>query len=140
MTATHEGQCFCGLVRFEAAGDPIGMGYCHCNSCRAWAAAPVTQFALWNPKNVRITQSAEHLTIFKKGNGAERLFCAKCGGHVMARDAHFTDVFASVLPTLRFIPEMHIHYAEAVLPMKDGLPKFADLPGDSGGSGKLLPE
>ena len=34
------------------------------------------------------------------------------------------DVFAASLPTLKFSPGVHVNYAETVLPMRDGLPKF----------------
>ena len=36
---TFEGQCYCGAVRIVVTGDPVGAGYCHCASCRQWAAA-----------------------------------------------------------------------------------------------------
>jgi hypothetical protein len=49
-------------------------------------------------------------------------------------------VFAATLPTLAFAPGLHINYAESVLPMKDGLPKFKDFPKDFGGSGDMLAE
>jgi hypothetical protein len=39
---------------------------------------------------------------------------------------------------LRFSPAVHINYAEAVLPMRDGLPKFKDFPAEFGGSGEQL--
>ena len=35
----HKGECFCG-VQIEVSGEPEGMGYCHCRSCRWWSAAP----------------------------------------------------------------------------------------------------
>ena len=50
------------------------------------------------------------------------------------------DVFAATLPTLKFIPGVHINYAETVLPMKDGLPKMKDVPADFGGSGVQIAE
>jgi len=50
------------------------------------------------------------------------------------------DVYAAVIPELEFKPVMHVFYEETVLPIKDGLPKFKDLPGQAGGSGELLPE
>ncbi len=37
----HKGSCFCGGVQFEVSGEPAGMGYCHCESCRQWSAGPV---------------------------------------------------------------------------------------------------
>ena len=50
------------------------------------------------------------------------------------------DVFASTLPTLNFKPAVHVYYAETVLPMRDGLPKFKDFPAEIGGSGEQMPE
>jgi hypothetical protein len=50
------------------------------------------------------------------------------------------DVFSATLPTLAFKPGLHINYAETVLPMKDGLPKFKDFPGAFGGSDQHVPE
>ncbi|WP_449369408.1 GFA family protein [Tropicimonas aquimaris] len=40
MAEIHKGQCFCGAVEVEVSGDPAGMGYCHCDSCRHWSAGP----------------------------------------------------------------------------------------------------
>ena len=50
------------------------------------------------------------------------------------------DVYASVLPTLKFAPALHVNYGETVLPMRDGLPKLKDFPKELGGSGDTLPE
>ena len=55
-------------------------------------------------------------------------------------DEVFVDVYAAILPTLEFKPEIHVHYAAAVLRIKDGLPKFKDLPAEFGGSGDEVPE
>jgi hypothetical protein len=38
---SYDGSCFCGAVQFTVTGAPVSMGYCHCNSCRHWSAAPV---------------------------------------------------------------------------------------------------
>jgi hypothetical protein len=35
---------------------------------------------------------------------------------------------------------VHVSYAETVLPMKDGLPKFKDFPKETGGSGEMMME
>jgi hypothetical protein len=51
-----------------------------------------------------------------------------------------TDVYAATLPTLAFVPALHVNYAETVLPMKDGLPKLKDFPSELGGSGETMPE
>ena len=50
------------------------------------------------------------------------------------------DVFSATIPTLRFVPGMHVYYSETVLPMKDGLTKFSDFPSQFGGTGKTIAE
>ena len=136
------GTCFCGAVAVEATGQPEGMGYCHCRSCRSWSAGPVNAFTLWKPENVRVTSGAEHIATYHKTDASHRQFCRVCGGHLMT--AHpglgMIDVYAATLPDLPFQPQLHVNYAETVLPMRDGLPKLKDFPAEFGGSGDMLPE
>jgi len=33
-------------------GEPLDMGYCHCENCRRYSAAPVSAFTLWKKENV----------------------------------------------------------------------------------------
>ena len=80
---TYKGECFCGAVKVEAQGEPEGMGYCHCRSCRSWSGGPVNAFSLWKPESVRIAAGAEHVATYKKTPISERKYCAKCGGHLM---------------------------------------------------------
>jgi hypothetical protein len=142
MVATYKGECFCGAVKIEATGEPEGMGYCHCNSCRSWSASPVNAFTLWKPEAVRVTAGEENLAMFNKTPMSERQFCSKCGGHVMANHPPLgmADVYAATLPGLKFSPGLHVNYAETVLPIHDGLPKFKDFPKEFGGSGEMLAE
>jgi hypothetical protein len=139
---TYKGECFCGTVKVEAVGEPEGMGYCHCTSCRSWSAGPVNAFTLWNPQSVRVTAGAEHLGTFAKTAASERRYCKKCGGHLMTNHPGMglIDVYAATLPTLKFAPGLHVNYAETVLPIRDGLPKFKDFPAEFGGSGELMKE
>ena len=51
-----------------------------------------------------------------------------------------TDVYAANVPSVAFVPMVHVNYAETVLPMQDGLPKLKDFPAELGGSGETLPE
>ena len=45
----------------------------------------------------------------------------------------FTDVYAAKLPSVAFQPSVHLNYAEAVMRMKDGLPKLKDFPAHDDG-------
>lgn len=138
----HIGSCFCGAVKVEVTGSPVAMGYCHCNSCRSWSAAPVNAFSLWKPEDVRVTSGAEHVATFQKTKMSKRQYCKKCGGHLM--NSHppigLVDVYAATIPTLKFVPSVHVNYSETVLPMRDGLPKLKDFPAELGGSGVAVPE
>jgi hypothetical protein len=142
MAGTHKGACFCGAVEVEVSGSPEVMGYCHCASCRSWSAGPVNAFTLWKPENVKVTKGADSLGGFKKTPGSDRQFCRQCGGHVMTDHPGMgmIDVYAATIPTLAFKPMVHVSYAETVLPMKDGLPKFKDFPKETGGSGEMMME
>jgi hypothetical protein len=139
---SYLGSCFCGAVKIEVTGKPEAMGYCHCNSCRSWSAAPVNAFSLWKPEAVEIKAGADQIATFQKTPFSERQYCKKCGGHLM--NWHPTiglvDVYAATIPGLPFAPGVHVNYAETVLPMKDGLPKLKDFPAELGGSGEMVPE
>ena len=141
-TVSHTGECFCGAVKIRATGSPFAMGYCHCNDCRAWSAAPATSYTLWQPDAVEITEGADKLATFAKTPGSQRQFCSQCGGHVMSEhpDAGFTDILAPILPTLKFEPTVHVYYGAAVMRVPDGLPKLKDFPAEFGGSGETMPE
>ncbi len=138
----HEGQCFCGSVRLEVTEEPVAMGYCHCSSCRSWSGGPVNAFTLWRPEAVRVTAGAAHIATFQKTAFSQRQYCTRCGGHLMTvhPSVGLVDVFAGILPTLRFAAGVHVNYAETVLPMRDGLPKLKDFPAEHGGSGEVIAE
>jgi hypothetical protein len=138
----YAGKCFCGAVELTVTGEPVAMGYCHCNSCREWSAGPVNAFSLWPPEAVRITKGAENVGSYQKTEKSIRQWCKTCGGHLLTEHPLWglTDVYAAVIPDLRFKAALHVNYENTVLPMRDGLPKQKDVPAEMGGSGVLLPE
>ena len=141
-SSTYSGSCFCGAVQFSVTGDPVAMGYCHCDSCRKWSAGPVNAFTLWKPDALRITRGAEKIGTYNKTPTSYRKWCKDCGGHLFTEHPQWglTDVDAAVIPTLKFKPGVHVHYQEMVLPIKDGVAKLKDVPAEMGGSGTALPE
>jgi hypothetical protein len=139
---TYVGRCFCGAVEVAVRGDPLGMGYCHCNSCRSWSAAPVNAFTLWPPDAVRVTKGLDDIASFRKSDNSIRKWCKACGGHLMTEHPHWKliDVYAATIPGVPFKAGVHVNYQETVLPMRDGLPKQRDFPAELGGTGQLVPE
>ncbi len=142
MPEMHSGSCFCGSVAIEVTGAPLEMGYCHCHSCRAYSGAPLSAFIRWRSENVRITEGETLIGHFNKTGMSERMFCKACGGHLLIRHSGLglTDVRPAVMRELAFRPQLHMNYADTVLPLRDGLPKLKDFPAAAGGSGETLPE
>ena len=118
---SYNGSCFCGAVQFTVIGEPVAMGYCHCDSCRHWSAGPVNAFTLWKFDAVRITQGAENIGTYNKTPLSYRKWCKSCGGNIFTEHPGMglTDVYAAVLPELQFKAGVHVHYQETILPIKD---------------------
>ena len=138
----HQGSCFCGAVQFTVSGEPAAMGYCHCESCRRWSAAPVNAFTLWKPETVKVTHGASNIGTYHKTPQSYRKWCLTCGGHVFTDHPAWglVDVYAAVIADFPYRAGIHVNYADTKLPIKDGLPKFKDVPEEMGGSGVSLPE
>ena len=138
----YQGRCFCGAVEFTVSGEPAAAGYCHCASCRSWSAAPVNAFSLWAPEAVQVVRGADRIGVYNKSELSYRKFCTTCGGHLFTAHPpwNLVDVYTAAIPGFPFQPKLHVNYQATVLPIKDGLPKFKDIPKEMGGSGETLAE
>jgi len=139
---TYTGGCFCGAVQLTVSGDPVVMGYCHCESCRHWSAGPVNAFSLWSPDTVKVTKGEDNIGTYNKTPRSSRKWCKSCGGHLFTEHPvmGLIDVYVAVIPDFPFKPAIHVNYQETVLHIKDGLPKFKDMPKEAGGSGEVMSE
>jgi hypothetical protein len=145
MSATlRTAGCLCGAVQLSLIGEPFGMAYCHCESCRRWFGAPVHAGCLWPDENVRVVKGAEHLTLFKRTerSGSHRQFCSVCGAPVLVGhpDVGMTDVPAVSVSNLEFKPTLHTHYPERVVAFRDGLPKYRYFDPAIVGDSETVPE
>jgi hypothetical protein len=138
----YQGRCFCGAVEFTVSGEPVAMGYCHCQPCRQWSAGPVNAFTLWPPEALSVTRGADNIDSYNKTPASSRKWCKRCGGHLFTEHPGMglVDVYAALIPQLTHRPALHVHYQEAVLQIRDGLPKLRDLPAEMGGSGQSMAE
>jgi hypothetical protein len=138
----YKGSCFCGAVELAVRGEPAAMGYCHCESCRSWSAAPVNAFTLWKPEAVQVTRGADNIGSYAKTPRSQRKWCKTCGGHLFTEHPVWglVDVYASVIPQFPYRAQVHVNYQETALHARDGLPKMKDLPAEMGGSGVIVGE
>ena len=76
-TETGAGGCLCGAVRFQAAGEPVVTGHCHCSDCRRHNGGPVVTLVIFPADKVRFTVGERK--IYQSSPGLGRAFCGQCG-------------------------------------------------------------
>ena len=126
----YEGNCLCGQVKIQVEGPPLRGGYCHCENCRTWHAAPLNAWAVWPNEAVRIEQGEERIANYQSRR-SNRQWCRHCGSGLMNRLANEqTVVYAMVLAASGYAHQAsyHIHCDEAVLDLQDGIPKYMGWP------------
>jgi len=129
--------CLCGALRLRITAPPQIGFWCHCADCRAAHGAGYVGVALYPGDAVEViagdvaTFTIRHLP---------RAFCPHCGTRMFARvpGTDTTGVVAARLPEGAFAPAFHIHCAEALAPVRDGLPHFATSPRLFGGDDRKV--
>lgn len=136
------GICICGPVQFKLPGEPFAMLICQCIDCRAQSANPVNGAKAFKRDELAVTKGQDFIKKYNSSEGHDRCWCSKCGGHIFSDHPTFDliDIHASVLDGIEFKPAVHVNYAQSILPIKDGLPKFKDLPKELGGTSGLMGE
>ena len=137
------GACYCGAVKIIAVGDPKAVLVCHCRDCARWFGS-LNMATLFERDKVTVTGETVEVTNTPpegKDQGSYRTTCVKCKGNVLNDHPGMglTDVCSGILDR-PFEPAFHINYQSATWKIKDGLPKFKDLPAPFGGSDETMPE
>lgn len=134
-TATHEGGCLCGAVRYRVSGEPLALTRCHCRSCRLASGAPSLAWAIFRAEDFALIVG--ELAHFASSPGVERTFCARCGTSLTYRSAQRAGAIDVTTATLdepsRFAPRKEIwtEHALAWQPLDAALPHY---PRSSGGA------
>ena len=79
-TATYEGGCTCGHVRYQAHPKPLIVHCCHCRWCQRQTGASFALNALYEAERVQLTHGeVEELEVASpSGNGQVIARCPKC--------------------------------------------------------------
>ncbi len=122
----------CGTVRYEAIGEPLCVGHCHCHSCRRHTGAPVVTFVVFEADKVRFTQHDRN--IFNSSPGVGRGFCAQCGTPLTwegkAFDRLIIEFHISTLDNPDdHVPTMHWYHVERIdwFEVADSLPRYRSI-------------
>lgn len=83
-TATIEGGCNCGAVRYRIAGAPIAVVACHCTSCRRQSGATYSVNIVAKTRDVTVEGSlgAYEDNDTSSGKPVIREFCSRCGSPI----------------------------------------------------------
>ncbi len=128
---TVTGGCMCGAVRYEAIGEPLEVGHCHCHSCRRHTGAPVVSFVMFEADKVRFT--GRERSIYNSSPGVKRAFCGQCGtpltweGRSRAWNRPIIEFHISTLDDPDcFAPDRHWFHEERIawFDVADDLPRY----------------
>jgi hypothetical protein len=128
-----EAQCLCGGIKLNIREEPLAQVYCHCSDCQVAQGAAYVLNAVYPAHAVEIT-SGVPLSITVKDT--PRFRCPACATPLFTEvtSAGLRSLNAYLLPEGVFSPQMHLHCADAQLPVADSLPHYARLPASFGGS------
>ena len=136
MTLT--GGCFCGAVRFEAAGKPIFKGQCHCRACQQISGGAPNLFILMPREGFRYVQGVPaQFRRSDRDNPVTREFCADCGTHLATHRPGLDPVIVKVgvlddpsvfrgAKAALFVEEkQEFHHIPDDIPAFDGMPPMS---------------
>ena len=80
-----EGGCYCGAVRYVAAGEPVLRAQCHCRACQHISGGAPNLFMLMRAEGFAYTKGApETYTRPDKADAVTREFCGVRYAHDLA--------------------------------------------------------
>ncbi|KAJ7610772.1 Mss4-like protein [Roridomyces roridus] len=138
-----KGSCRCGSLSYSLTAKPVVSVYCHCTQCQRANGAVFVAAMHYSPSAFSWTHAAEVTPIEEKIEGYVLFRCATCytcaatqidatknwavRGTRLERDGEDGNIinWEEVKPT------SHIYYANRVVDVADGLPKWEGLPNKS---------
>jgi hypothetical protein len=127
--AAITGGCLCGACRYEAHGEPIDVGVCHCRNCQKATGAPLYA-------RVRMAGDAVSLSgpvgWYASSEHVLRGFCTRCGTSLFSKRADGATIsllMGSLDTPDRFAPSRQIWLSHKQAWVDLG----GDLPGHAAG-------
>ncbi len=74
-----QGECLCGAVKFEIAGELPNLYQCHCSLCRKATGSNANAATLVHQENFKWISGQENITSFQKATDYRSDFCSVCG-------------------------------------------------------------
>ena len=132
-----QGRCYCGALRYEASGDPLFKGQCHCRECQ-YISGGLPNVVMGVPES-GFTYTKGKPKQFRRSdlpNPVTREFCAECGTHILAKSSNLPGALILKVGTLDDPsvfggPQMVIYTIDkqAFHHIPEGVPTFERTPG-----------
>ncbi len=80
------GRCYCGDLTYEADGDVITKGNCHCRECQYMTGGHPLAFLVISDQEFKYTKGTpKTFTRQDLENPRTREFCERCGTHILSK-------------------------------------------------------
>jgi hypothetical protein len=132
-----QGRCYCGALRYEANGDPLFKGQCHCRECQ-YISGGLPNVVMGMPE-AGFTYTKGKPKEFRRSdlpNPVTREFCAECGTHILAKSSNLPGALILKVgtlddPSVYGGPQMVIFTIDkqAFHHIPEGVPTFERTPG-----------
>lgn len=125
--STHSGHCLCRKYHYTAAGDPVWVAHCHCESCRRATGAPIVTYTGFLKTQVEFTPEPPK---FASSATVLRAYCEQCGS-ALTYTAQWCDdevhlIRDNFIEPHAFSPTRHVFFNEhhADFDCYDDLPRY----------------
>ena len=130
-----DGGCLCGLIRYEADGEPLAQGACHCRDCQYLSGGGPAYTIMVQRSCFHLRKGEPRTHRSKTAAGIYvREFCAECGTHLLGYNEATPEFVAVRVGTMDepgfFKPQGHIWVDSAPKwhPIDKKLPKWPRNP------------
>ena len=132
-----EGGCYCGAVRYQAVGDPIFKGQCHCRECQYISGGQPNVVMAMPEGQFKYTKgTAKGFRRRDLEQPVTREFCPECGTHLLSRTHRLPGAVLLKVgtfddPNVYGGPQMAIFLVDkqAFHHVPEGIPTFERTPG-----------
>lgn len=134
-----EGGCYCGGLRYEALGEPMFRGQCHCRECQYISGGSVNVVMAMPEAGFSYTKGTPKAFTRKDlEKPVTREFCPECGTHILTRVPTLPGMLMFKVgtfddPSVFGRPEMAIFLVDrqAFHSVPEGVPAFERGPGSA---------
>lgn len=132
-----KGRCYCGALRYEAEGDALFKGQCHCRECQ-YLSGGHPNLVMGLPEG-GFSYTAGAPKVFRRADlekPVAREFCGECGTHILTRSPNLPGAVLIKVGTLDDPsvfegPQVVIYTVDkqSFHTVPGGVPAFERLPG-----------